>query len=95
LPIEQSSSGGIFGAVQSGTVIPFPLARRRAFIDRHARPHHDDAAPQRRGFDARIIEREVMALNAASYKRAGYRATAACVEPLSTDLSMTEKEIRT
>jgi hypothetical protein len=37
LLIEQSSSGGIFGAVQSGTVIPFPLARRRAFIDRHAR----------------------------------------------------------
>jgi hypothetical protein len=29
------------------------------------------------------------------YKRAGYRATAACVEPLSTDLTMTEKEIRT
>jgi hypothetical protein len=36
-----------------------------------------------------------MALDAASYKRAGYRATAARVEPLSTDLSMTEKEIRT
>jgi hypothetical protein len=37
LPIEQPGSGVIFGAVQSGTVIPFPLARRRAFIDRHAR----------------------------------------------------------
>jgi hypothetical protein len=36
LPIEQPSSGVIFAA-QSGTVIPFPLARRRAFIDRHAR----------------------------------------------------------
>jgi Family of unknown function (DUF6074) len=37
LPIEQPGSGVIFGAVQSGTVIPFPLARRRAFVDRHAR----------------------------------------------------------
>jgi prolyl-tRNA editing enzyme YbaK/EbsC (Cys-tRNA(Pro) deacylase) len=27
----------IFGAMQSGAVIPFPLARRRAFVDRHAR----------------------------------------------------------
>ena len=37
MPIEQPGSGVIFGAVQSGTVIPFPLARRRAFVDRHAR----------------------------------------------------------
>ena len=37
MPIEQPGTGVIFGAVQSGTVIPFPLARRRAFVDRHAR----------------------------------------------------------
>jgi hypothetical protein len=37
LPIDQPGSRVTFGAVQSGTVIPFPLAHRRAFIDRHAR----------------------------------------------------------
>jgi hypothetical protein len=37
LPIEQPGPGVIFEAVQPGSVIPFPLARRRAFIDRHAR----------------------------------------------------------
>jgi hypothetical protein len=38
LSIEQPGSVEIFGAVPSGTtVIPFPLARRRAFVDRHAR----------------------------------------------------------
>jgi hypothetical protein len=35
--MEQSGSGVIFGTAQPGSVIPFPLARRRAFIDRHAR----------------------------------------------------------
>lgn len=35
MKIKKSSA--IFGAAQSGNVIPFPLARRRAFIDRHAR----------------------------------------------------------
>jgi hypothetical protein len=37
LPIEHPDAGIVIGAEQSGTVIPFPLARRRAFIDRHAR----------------------------------------------------------
>ena len=37
MPIEQPGTDEIFGAVRSSTVIPFPLARRRAFIDRHAR----------------------------------------------------------
>src|SRR5882672_2330775 len=38
LHIDQPDSRVIFGTVPSGTtVIPFPLARRRAFIDRHAR----------------------------------------------------------
>jgi hypothetical protein len=37
LPIEQPGSGILFAAMQSGAVIPFPLARRSAFIDRHAR----------------------------------------------------------
>lgn len=63
-------------------VVPFPLARRRAFIERHARliatmrPELGERYLdrqlqiqfenlQRRGFDARIIEREVIALDAA------------------------------
>jgi hypothetical protein len=37
LPIEQADAGSTFGAEQSGAIIPFPLARRSAFIDRHAR----------------------------------------------------------
>src|SRR3954447_17244461 len=37
LSIEEPGSGVIFDAVQFGAIIPFPLARRRAFIDRHAR----------------------------------------------------------
>ena len=63
-------------------LVPFPLARRRAFIERHARliatmrPELGERYLdrqlqiqfenlQRRGFDARIIEREVIALDAA------------------------------
>jgi hypothetical protein len=63
-------------------VVPFPLARRRAFIERHARliaTMRPDAGErhldrqlqiqfenlQRRGFDVQIIEREVIALDAA------------------------------
>jgi hypothetical protein len=63
-------------------IVPFPLARRRAFIDRHARliaAMSPDAGEryldrqlriqfgnlQRRGIDPRIIDREVIALDAA------------------------------
>ena len=82
MPIEQPGSGVIFGALQYGTVIPFPLARRRAFIDRHAR-HITTMRPeigeryldrqlqiqfenlQRRGIDREIINREIVAMDAA------------------------------
>ena len=63
-------------------IVPFPLARRRAFIDRHARfiaAMSPDAGEryldrqlriqfenlQRRGIAPRIIDREVIALDAA------------------------------
>jgi hypothetical protein len=64
-------------------IVPFPLARRRAFIDRHARfiaAMSPDAGEryldrqlriqfenlQRRGIAPRIIDREVIALDAAT-----------------------------
>jgi hypothetical protein len=70
---EQATGNGL---------VPFPLARRRVFIERHARliatmrPESGERYLdrqlqiqfenlQRRGFDARIIEREVIALDAA------------------------------
>jgi hypothetical protein len=70
---EQATGNGL---------VPFPLARRRAFIERHARliaTMRPDAGEryldrqlqnqfenlQRRGFDVQIIEREVIALDAA------------------------------
>jgi hypothetical protein len=79
LPIEQPGSGVIFGIVQSGTtVIPFPLARRRAFVDRHARlistmrpeareRHLSIQAEnlRRKGIPSETIDREVAGLGAA------------------------------
>jgi hypothetical protein len=74
----------IFSAVRSGaTVVPFPLARRRAFIDRHARliatmrpgvgERYLDRQLQvqfenlqRRGIDLEIINREIVAMDAAT-----------------------------